>query len=152
MKRITSIAFCFLMMGCQVNLPGTNTGNPEYSAPVLAPSGIYRLAYFICAKIDSCYPEADLDSCYIQVPALNGYTSELGATGSTYATVSDLAAAETASAVTINRTNFDACEQALTQLTCADSWVQNAYSTATPTQYSQTKMLFGVSGTCSQIY
>jgi len=152
MKRITSIAFCFLMMGCQVNLPGTNTGNPEYSAPAIELSGIYRLAYVICAKTDSCYPEADLNSCYTQVTALNGYTSELGATGSTYETVDALSAAETANTVNINTTNFDACEQALTQLTCTDSLVQNAYSIATPTQYSQTKQLFGAAGSCSQIY
>jgi len=162
MKTFLAIIVLPLFLSACLESPGTNTGNPG-KEPVSMPGGDTNgnnpaltytkvLVGLICAKVKVCYPSSNSATCYTNGMEQSGYTSELGATAATYDTMEDLATAVENNTVVINTTNYESCTQALNALNCSDTLVQNAYSAATPSDYSATNILFRASTACQQIY
>lgn len=154
MMKYFIILSAFFLISCNSKFWGTNTGNPDYTMPTdgSMPYVPSRLANKICVKLNSCFSQASVDTCYNQIINLAGYTSELGSTASAYSTLLSLANAEYNLTVTPNTTNYTNCTNAINDLSCSDPLIQNNYSTASPTNFSTTNLMFRASTACALIY
>lgn len=161
MKTYLIILSSFLLISCNTKLFGTNTGNPDLTAPAEEPapsdenlikSGIYAQIDQICIKLNSCFTQVATQTCYNQILELIGYTSELGAIANQYSTVTDLRTAEKNKEVSINSSNFTTCYHAIGNLICTDFLIQDNFSITEPFDFSSTNKFFRASSACSEIY
>ncbi|WP_413288090.1 hypothetical protein [Bdellovibrio sp. HCB337] len=163
MKTFAALIVTLMMIftaSCEFVSPGTNTGNPGKDPQNGDDSGqmpgmdssASGLAAIVCLKVDACDSQSLITACYAQVTQLQGYTQELGATASGYATIKDLADAEGDQTVSPNITNYNSCTNAIRNLSCTDPLIQSAYTSADPTNFTNTNLLFRASTTCTQIY
>ena len=152
MRFLIYILLSLLLSSCHMNFFGTNTGNPGIPSNGSISLATIELVGAVCNQVTTCFPSANFKNCYDQVWTVTGYTSQLGATASTYATMTNLLTAESNAIVAPNYINLQNCESAISQLSCTSTLVTESYSASLPSSYSQTNLLFQAKSACQQVF
>ncbi len=155
MRNTLFIVLAALLVSCNSNTLGTNTGNPMATPPknqITAPTYAASLVDNLCGKINQCFDPINMTACQTQLIYTSRMTSELGPMASSYLTLAELAIAESSGQIQPVPSAFNSCIATLKQLDCGDPLMNQAYLSSNPANFLSAYIMLRSSPFCGQIY
>jgi hypothetical protein len=146
-KLLVATALCF-MLGC-----GTDTGNPGLINPssgMGTPIFVEQAVASTCRKMMDCHPGLSEADCRHGLYSLNNLDTVFGLQDERYATLADVAAAELKGELSPKSDSAVSCLKSISQLTCSDPLVVQAYQPLAPQKFSEVHKIFAP--VCQSVY
>jgi len=154
--KITLRSLSFALLCILTSCGGTGTGNPGPSDPGTAgslPANGSIVLSGICNLLTTCNPSLSLATCSTGVLAVTGLDVHLGLPSGQYTSLSSIITAENNGLITGNATAASQCVSDLSQLSCGNQAVIDAYQSGNANPFAQVPaMMPSGSGSCPAVY
>ncbi|MBF0106521.1 MAG: hypothetical protein HQM16_14495 [Deltaproteobacteria bacterium] len=114
----------------------------EESAPMIAETASTTdILQSICEVLSNCYNLTDTNACVTSLETDQGLLTEFGVDTDTYSSFDDVQDAIDASGIETSGAEISYCTQAISEVSCDTIEAGDAYSTETPTDFSDVFMM-----------